>query len=117
MATRRGDPRFYRLLDELAALHERKSQDYSPGADSLRNFRGAADVGVRPYLGLLTRLRDKWERICTAAKGGVLLNESLRDSHQDAAVYHIIAILLLEDEATPDSIVVRSAASDPPDGD
>jgi hypothetical protein len=96
---RAGDPRFYALLEEIAALHARKASDYSPGADPLANFRGSAEVGVRPYLGILTRLRDKWGRLCSFARGGVPLNESVRDSHIDSAVYHLLAILLLEDEA------------------
>lgn len=95
---RNGDPRFYRLIDEIASLHARKSQDYAPGADPLANFKASAGVGVRPYSGILTRLLDKWGRIATAAKGGALLNESLRDSHIDSAVYHLLAVLLLEDE-------------------
>lgn len=99
MTHRPGDPRFYRLLDEIANLHARKSADYSPAADPLKNFRAAADVGVRPYAGVLTRLGDKWGRIATFAKSGQLQNESARDSHIDSAVYHLIAVLLLEDEA------------------
>lgn len=95
----RGDPRFYALLTEIAALHGRKSGDYSPGSDPLANFKGSAEFGVRPYLGILTRLRDKWGRLCTFAKGGEPMNESARDSHIDSAVYHLLAILLLEDEA------------------
>jgi hypothetical protein len=97
--TRPGDPRFYRLLDEIANLHARKSKDYSPAADPLKNFRASADYGVRPYLGVLTRLGDKAGRIATFARSGELQNESARDSHIDSAVYHLIAVLLLEDEA------------------
>lgn len=93
-----GDPRFHALLAEIAALHDRKSADYSPQSDPLRNFKASADVGVRPYLGILTRLGDKWGRIATFAKSGALQNESARDSHVDSAVYHLLAILLLEDE-------------------
>lgn len=101
MSTNRpGDARFYRLLDEIANLHARKSQDYSPGTDPLANFKASAEVGVRPYLGILTRLRDKQGRIQTFAKSGQLQNESARDSHIDSAVYHLLAIILLEDEAT-----------------
>lgn len=101
MTTRPGDPRFYALLDQIAELHARKSQDYAPQADPLLNFRATADFGVRPYLGVLTRLRDKWGRICTFAQSGQLQNESARDSHIDSAVYHLLAVLLLEDEALP----------------
>jgi hypothetical protein len=95
---RSGDPRFYRLLDEIANLHARKAQDYSPASDPLKNFRSAAEFGVRPYAGVLTRLGDKWGRIATFAKSGQLQNESARDSHIDSAVYHLIAVLLLDDE-------------------
>jgi hypothetical protein len=99
VSTRPGDPRFYRLLDEIANLHAKKSQDYSPSHDPLKNFKASADYGVRPYLGVLTRLGDKAGRIATFARSGQLQNESARDSHIDSAVYHLIAVLLLEDEA------------------
>jgi hypothetical protein len=110
--TRPGDPRFYRLLDEIANLHARKSSDYSPGSDPLANFRASAEFGVRPYLGILTRLRDKWGRLVTMAKGGTPMNESARDSHIDSAVYHLIAVLLLEDEAQSAPFPLRDFVRD-----
>ena len=94
----RGDPRFYALLDRLAAIHAAKSHDYATQANPLANFDAAATLGVRPYLGVLLRLSDKWARIQTFATEAKLLNESIEDAHLDSAAYHLIAILKLWDE-------------------
>jgi hypothetical protein len=48
---------------------------------------------------------DKWSRICELAKGKTPQNESLRDSLIDLAVYSLIDIVLLEEEATTKSSV------------
>jgi hypothetical protein len=97
-----GDPRFHALLAELGALHDRKSADYATSVDPLANFRECASFGLRPYHGLLCRIADKWRRVQSFSHTGALRNESIRDAHMDSAAYHLIAILLLEDEKAPD---------------
>lgn len=92
-----GDPRFYRLLDEIAGLHSRKSHDYAVDGDPFSNFRRAAAFGVEPWRGVLVRLSDKWSRIEELSKGKQALNESMRDSLIDNAVYSLLCVLLLED--------------------
>jgi hypothetical protein len=113
MTNRPGDARFYALIDEIAALHGRKSLDYAPQSDPLANFKGSMEFGLRPYLGILTRLRDKWGRICQLAQGATAQNESVRDSHIDSAVYHLLAVLLLEDESHLSATVCESSHAQP----
>lgn len=99
MDERHGDPRFYVLLDEIADLHSRKNHDYAKAAEPLSNFTRARALGVEPWRGVLVRMSDKWSRIEQLSTGKTPKNESLRDSLIDLAVYALIDILLLEDEA------------------
>ena len=43
-------------------------------------------------------MQDKWERIENYFKNGSLLNESLRDSLIDNAVYSLLAVTILDEE-------------------
>lgn len=99
MSERHGDPRFYRLLDEIADLHSRKNHDYAKTTEPLSNFTRARMLGVEPSRGVLVRMSDKWSRIEQLVSGKTAKNESLRDSLVDLAVYSLICVLLLEDEA------------------
>ena len=96
---RHGDPRFYTLLDEIADLHSRKSYDYTPASDPLANFRRSENIGIPAWKGTLVRMGDKWGRIEQLASGKEPKNESLRDTLVDIAVYALLNVLLLEDDA------------------
>lgn len=96
------NPAFVALLDEIRALHDAKNADYAADSDPLSNFRRSEAFGVPAFKGVLVRLSDKWSRIEQLTSGKVPKNESLRDSLIDAAVYSLIAILLLE-ESVPNS--------------
>ncbi len=98
MSDRHGDPRFYALLDELAALHSRKSHDYAPKDQPFANFTRARMLGVEPWRGVLVRMGDKFSRLEQLASGKDALNESMRDSLVDLAVYALICVLLREDD-------------------
>jgi hypothetical protein len=97
MTERHGDPRFYALLEEIAALHSRKNHDYAKNDEPLSNFHRSTALGVEPWRGVLVRMSDKWSRIEQLSGGKVAQNESLRDSLIDLAVYALIDVLLLED--------------------
>jgi hypothetical protein len=97
-AERHGDPRFYQLLEEIAALHSRKNHDYAKTDEPLSNFTRSRALGVEPWRGVLVRMSDKWSRIEQLASGKTAKNESLRDSLVDLAVYALIDVLLLEDQ-------------------
>jgi hypothetical protein len=99
---RHGDPRFYALLDEMAALHSNKNHDYATTDDPFSNFRRCEAFGIPAWKGVLARMSDKWSRIEQISNGKEPKNESLRDSLIDNAVYSLICVLLMEpdDRAT-----------------
>jgi len=103
---RSGHPNFYQLLNELAALHDAKNQDYANAADPFANFRACEKAGIPMTDGIYTRMSDKWERITNLlakrrqAEGPAVAGESIRDSLLDLAAYALIECVAL-DEATP----------------
>jgi len=97
MTDRPGDPRFYKLLDEIAELHAAKSHDYTPADDPLANFKRSERLGVPAWKGALVRMGDKWGRIEQLASGKMPKNESLRDTLIDLAIYALLDVILLED--------------------
>lgn len=98
MKEQHGDPRFYRLLDEIADLHSKKNFDYAPTEEPLANFRMCERLGVPAWKGVLVRMSDKWSRIQQLSGGKSPKNESLRDSLIDLAVYALIDVLLIEEQ-------------------
>jgi hypothetical protein len=93
------NPAFNRLLDEIRRLHDDKSHDYSEDCDPLSNLKRSERFGVQPFHGVLVRLSDKWARIEQLAGGKSPKHESLRDSLIDSAVYALLAVVLLDEQA------------------
>lgn len=95
-----GHPGYYELLADMAELHSRKNHDYAGSGSPLRNFYKSKEMGVSPFTGVMVRLSDKWSRIESFMKQGILevKNESVEDTLLDNAVYSLLAILLLREE-------------------
>ena len=94
-----GHARFYELLLEIAELHARKNANYAEDNDPLSNLKYCANFGIRPFIGVMVRLSDKWSRITQLAKGKPdLVGESIKDTLFDNAVYSLLSIILLEEE-------------------
>ena len=94
---KKGSPRFYELLDEIADLHDRKSNNYSTDSDPLSNLKMCEQFGVPAYLGVMVRLSDKWSRLTQLAGGKPdLVGESIIDTLKDMAIYSLLAIILWE---------------------
>ena len=94
-----GHPRFHELLDEIREIHNKKNSNYSSKADSLSNFKQCEKFGVSAFKGALTRMSDKWERICILANGTPdNVGESITDTLKDLAVYSLLAIILYEEQ-------------------
>lgn len=95
-----GHPRFYEMLEAMADLHSRKNHDYAGTSDPLKNLRACERLELKPFLGVMVRLQDKWSRLEEFVKSGTLMvkGESVKDTLMDNAVYSILAIILYEEE-------------------
>lgn len=94
---RSGHPGFYGILEEMAALHEKKASDYGLGKDVLANCRGSEEFGIPAWIGVVMRMNDKMTRLKSFAQKGVLANESAEDSLLDMARYSLIALILMRE--------------------
>lgn len=95
-----GHPRFYEMLKEMAELHSRKNHDYAGTSDPLKNLRACERLELKPFIGVMVRLQDKWSRLEEFVKSGKLMvkGESVKDTLMDNAVYSILAIILYEEQ-------------------
>lgn len=89
-----GHPEFYRIVEEMKALHEKKAADYGLGKDVLANCRGSTDFGMPAWVGVAMRMNDKMTRLKSFAQKGTLANESVEDSLIDLANYAVLALIL-----------------------
>jgi len=90
--------KFEQVVEEILALHRKKSADYGRTNDPFANVRASEDFGIPGWVGTAVRMNDKMRRLQAAAQGSTLQNESLRDSFLDLAVYAIIGLCLLEEQ-------------------
>lgn len=87
------NPRFYALLDEIRATHDKKNADYASGTDPFSNFKECERMGLPAWKGCLVRMGDKWGRIMNLVEKKAQ-NEPIEDSLLDLAVYSMICLLL-----------------------
>lgn len=85
---------FRAILDEMAALHDKKAADYGRDEDPLANLRASEGFGIEPWIGAVLRLNDKVHRVKSLLLNGKLANESLEDSLIDIANYAVLALVL-----------------------
>ena len=96
---RRGHPKFYQLLEEMADLHSRKNANYTVGQDHFSNIRESERFDIPAWKGTLVRMGDKWNRLLSLAKGNPdMVGETMKDTLMDMAVYSLICIILLEEK-------------------
>lgn len=95
-----GHPRFYEILGDMGELHSRKNHDYAGTSDPLKNLRACTRIDLKPFMGVMVRLQDKWSRLEEFVKSGKLMvkGESVKDTLMDNAVYSILAIILYEEQ-------------------
>ena len=88
------------IIQEILALHKRKSNDYAKIDDPFYNFRGCEVFGVPMWKGILVRMSDKVNRIENLAFGKKRLvkDEKLRDTLIDLAVYSLILASIFKKE-------------------
>ncbi len=97
---RYGHPRFYEILDKMAALHSSKAHDYATDEDPLTNFRMVGEATFRkPWQVAWQFIATKFFRLVNLLGGTKApANESIDDSFMDMAVYCILAIIMREEE-------------------
>lgn len=93
-----SDHVFKDLLEEIEALHTRKSADYANGEDPYINFKLSADqVGITPGQSVEVLIATKQARLKELlGKGKTAQNESVRDTLIDRIVYSMIAVILYD---------------------
>lgn len=92
------NPKFNALLEEIQKMHDDKNTDYSTLEDPLANLKECTKLGLDPSIGVLLRMQDKMMRIQNFYKKGELVNESVRDSLIDLAVYSLLAVVILDEQ-------------------
>ena len=110
-----GHPRFYKLLEEIAELHNRKNSDYAENENPLSNLRACEKLilvcphckgsfKLPAWVGVIVRLMDKWDRIIQlvpkimSGEGPAVQNEAIQDTLRDNSVYSLLDIILLDEE-------------------
>ena len=95
---RKGHKRFYKLLEEIADLHERKNASYAQYKDPLSNLKFCERLGVSSSLGCVVRMGDKWSRLEQLIQGKPdMVGESIKDTLKDMAIYSLLCIILIEE--------------------
>jgi Nucleotide modification associated domain 1 len=84
---------FLKVLDDIKAMHLKKSADYGTDEDPFANVNASTDFGVSGVIGTLIRANDKMRRLQAWAKGSALVNEGVEDSLMDLATYAVIALV------------------------
>lgn len=93
-----SNPGFLAILDEVRALHDKKSLDYGTDEDPLHNIRASEKFAIPAWVGAVLRQNDKMVRIQSFVKKGKLANESIEDSLIDNIVYGILALQLYREQ-------------------
>lgn len=88
---------FCAVLDEIKAMHLKKSADYGTDTDPLANVRSSGEFGVPAWVGVAIRANDKMSRLKSFVAKGKLENESVEDALLDLASYSVIALVLMRE--------------------
>lgn len=81
-----------KVLTQCAALHAAKDSDYAGGV-RYGNFLSSNRFGVRPHIGVMVRLSDKYNRVVVllqkerAGEARRVLDESIDDTLRDLVNY------------------------------
>lgn len=101
-----GHPAFYKIVEEIAELHERKNRQYAMPDDPLGNFRRTGQIirkmlkpGLDPTLASALAFMSKqvdgvYEMF---GEGKTDTPDQLEDKLQDIIVYGIISLILVRE--------------------
>lgn len=118
-----GSPEFYRLLEEMRELHDKKSHDYATDSNPYGNYNFAGLVANlfshSPHdAGFAGRLAEKVYRL-SVLEGGrkTPLNESIDDTERDIAVIAVLWMAARRDSRAKkqfESLDSRITSLEPP---
>lgn len=89
---RNGNPKFYKLLEEMAETHDKKSHDYASNDNPSGNYHFAGQMAALfnhspEDAGFFGRIAEKIYRLANLESGGKIPNnESVEDTERDIAV-------------------------------
>ena len=88
---RHGSPIFYKLLEEMAETHDKKSHDYASNSDPAGNYHFAGQLSKLfdnpDDAGFIGRIGEKIYRLANLENGNkVVRNESIEDTERDICV-------------------------------
>lgn len=91
---------FNDLLDKMQKIMINKGSDYGDKKTCLANLEAVKDIGISPFVGVVIRLMDKFNRIKTFMVKGHLKveDESINDTLIDISIYCLLAIILRRGE-------------------
>lgn len=91
---------FTALLDKQKGIALKKNSDYAGEKDFLGNFKMSKALGIKPSMGIVIRLSDKWSRLCQLIQKDepAVVEESIEDTLLDIANYSLLMILALREE-------------------
>ena len=81
------------FLDKMHQITKAKNADYTGGGDAFKNFEGVETTGcVDTAQGFITRMWDKYMRICSFVKNGDLQvkDEVVEDTLMDLSNYCVL---------------------------
>ena len=87
-----GSPEFYKILEEMAETHDRKSHDYASNKDPFANYHFAGKLALlfshsEQDAGFVGRIAEKLYRLANLEKSQKTpLNESIEDTEKDICV-------------------------------
>jgi hypothetical protein len=85
-----------KIRDDMIEMHTNKDHDYAE-KEPLGNFRSSLNFNVAPWIGVLCRMGDKYNRIISvSSKNTNKVNEKLEDTLLDLSIYCLIDYILFE---------------------
>lgn len=101
-SNRHGSPEFYKLLEEMADTHDKKSHDYASNSSPFANYHFAGMLSKIFHnpddAGFLGRIGEKIYRLANLENDGkTAKNESIEDTEKDICV---IVTLWMADRRT-----------------
>lgn len=102
-------PRFKELLAIMEQISSNKNSDYANDRDLLSNFRMCENFGVPTHIGIMTRLSDKYSRICRLLQKGnpVIKDERLGDTVIDLANYALLFLIAYEESTGVETLFLE----------